>query len=318
MPLHVGRLRDSSLAISASGDEFRAAVILWCVAWHQAPAASLPDDDRVLAAYVGYARDPDGWAKVREGALRGFQLCSDGRLYHSVLAVCAIEAWDSKMRSRYGRECDRLKKAAYRAKADAVIPSFDEWKQYVALTGSDKFVPRMSDGRPEDIPGTSLGNPLLREEKGREGNRREEELCSSSVPHSKHASVNIAARACALMEDAGAKKTNPSSPDLAAAIAEGISAEVLADTVREAIKADKTNPFAWAITAARRRHAEGPKPINGKRASTEAATPSAPKPREIRQPASPEKVGAFLQGIKEFFGAKLPPAAEPEVTHDPL
>ena len=30
MPLHVVRLRDSGLTAKASGDEFRAAVLLWC------------------------------------------------------------------------------------------------------------------------------------------------------------------------------------------------------------------------------------------------------------------------------------------------
>lgn len=33
MPLDVARLRDSDLAIEATGDEFRAAVLLWCASW---------------------------------------------------------------------------------------------------------------------------------------------------------------------------------------------------------------------------------------------------------------------------------------------
>lgn len=100
MPLDVNRLRDSQLAIHASGDEFRAAVLLWCASWNQVPAASLPNDEKSLAAFAGYARDLKGWKKVREGALRGFELCDDGRLYHAVVAEKALEAWEERVEYR--------------------------------------------------------------------------------------------------------------------------------------------------------------------------------------------------------------------------
>ena len=70
MPLDVVRLRDSGLTAKATGDEFRAAVLLWCASWHQVPAASLPDDDDELANICGYSRSRREWAKVRVGALR--------------------------------------------------------------------------------------------------------------------------------------------------------------------------------------------------------------------------------------------------------
>lgn len=102
MPLDVVRLRDSEIAVISSGEEFRAAVLLWCSAWHQVPAASLPDDDRVLASLAGFGRDLDGWMEVKEVALRGFVTCSDGRLYHPVIAEKALEA-DDKRRSYQSR-----------------------------------------------------------------------------------------------------------------------------------------------------------------------------------------------------------------------
>ena len=83
MPLDVLRLRDSDLAALSSGDEFKAAVLLWCVAWHQVPAASLPNDDRLLARYSGTGAL---WRKVKAEALRGFVECDDGRLYHATIA----------------------------------------------------------------------------------------------------------------------------------------------------------------------------------------------------------------------------------------
>ncbi len=96
LPLDVVRLRDSNLAALSTGDGFRAAVLLWCASWHQSPAASLPNDDRLLARYAGYGRDVEAWKAVRDEALRGYQLCSDGRLYHPLLAEKANEAWASK------------------------------------------------------------------------------------------------------------------------------------------------------------------------------------------------------------------------------
>lgn len=92
MPLDVVRLRDSDIARKESGESFRAAVLLWCAAWHQVPASSLPSDDVSLASYAGFGRDIKGWQKIKMGALHGFIECSDGRLYHSVIADKALEA----------------------------------------------------------------------------------------------------------------------------------------------------------------------------------------------------------------------------------
>ncbi|MBS0533257.1 MAG: DUF1376 domain-containing protein [Proteobacteria bacterium] len=92
MPVDVVRLRDSEAVVVLTPEEFLAAMLLWCAAWHQLPAASLPTDDRVLASLAGYGRDLEAWQKVRQGALRGFILCTDGRLYHPIIAEKAIEA----------------------------------------------------------------------------------------------------------------------------------------------------------------------------------------------------------------------------------
>ena len=110
MPLDVNRLRDSQLAIAASGDEFRAAVLLWCASWNQVPAASLPADDATLAAYAGYGRDVKGWKKVKLGSMRGFVLCDDGRWYHPVVAEKAMEAWEERQEYRAGIENEKDRK----------------------------------------------------------------------------------------------------------------------------------------------------------------------------------------------------------------
>lgn len=88
--LDTEQLRQSELWAISTGEEFKAAVGLWCRAWLQKPPGSLPHDDRVLASWSGAGKR---WAKVREVALRGFVLCSDGRLYHPVLCQDAHRAW---------------------------------------------------------------------------------------------------------------------------------------------------------------------------------------------------------------------------------
>lgn len=100
MPLDVVRLLDSDLFALSSGDEFKAAVALWCKCWLQLPAASLPNDDRILAALAGFGRDVKGWSKVKDMAMRGFVLCDDGRWYHEVIAQKAIEAWVHRLKQR--------------------------------------------------------------------------------------------------------------------------------------------------------------------------------------------------------------------------
>jgi len=100
MPLHVVRLRDSGIAIEATAEEFRAAVMLWCASWHQVPAASLPDNDRALAALAGYGRDIAGWQSVSKGAMRGWERAVDGRMYHRVVAEVANDAWRRKLAQR--------------------------------------------------------------------------------------------------------------------------------------------------------------------------------------------------------------------------
>jgi hypothetical protein len=114
MPLDVVRLRDSQI-VDIDPEAFRAAVLAWCVAWHQRPAASLPDEDATLCRLLGYGRNVKAWQKIRgAGALRGFVKCSDGRLYHTVVAEKATEAWNSKMAQRDRTEAARMARLSQR------------------------------------------------------------------------------------------------------------------------------------------------------------------------------------------------------------
>lgn len=101
MPLDVARFRDSGMAAEVDFDAGFCAVLLWCAAWHQSPAGSLPASDQALAKLAGFGRDVHGWLDMRSrGALRGFVLCDDGRLYHPVIAEKALEGWIERLQGR--------------------------------------------------------------------------------------------------------------------------------------------------------------------------------------------------------------------------
>ncbi len=157
MPLDVVRLRDSDIAALSNGDEFRCAVLLWCASWHQIPAASLPDDDAILSQLAGYGRVVKEWQKVRAGSLRGWIKCSDGRLYHPVVAEKANDAWEAKLQQRWKTECARLKKQCQRNKAPFNPPTFDEWLSLNCPQGQTDDVPRdASETSPDCPPGNAI------------------------------------------------------------------------------------------------------------------------------------------------------------------
>ena len=102
--LNAERLMASELVALSSHEVIGAALLLWCRAWKQRPAASLPNDEKVMAAF---SRMPlQRFRKLREEVLRGFVLCSDGRLYHSTLAKEAINAYERKVTFQRKREAD--------------------------------------------------------------------------------------------------------------------------------------------------------------------------------------------------------------------
>lgn len=170
MELDVRRLRDSKFAAAAEGEAFRAGILLWCAAWHQVPAASLPDDDVELANLAGYGRVLKEWKKVRAAALHGFVKCADGRLYHPVVAEKAIAAFAAKEKYAYEKYCDRLRKEnAKRAKEGKpllCVPPQALWKTGAYPHG---MAPQ-GEGSPPEILHPSAGNPP---ETGLKGNRKE-------------------------------------------------------------------------------------------------------------------------------------------------
>ena len=292
MPLDVCRLRDSQLAISASGDEFSAAVLLWCASWNQVPAASLPTDEASLAAYAGYGRDVKGWLKVKNGALRGFVLCDDGRLYHPVVTEKALEAWaereqyqDEKANETERKKRERLfRKAAFAAlRGIGVVP---EWNVKTSLLremvrGNGLDLSHHDDvtshthvtvtGHAPDTAKTGTGTGTGIKDQDQEL----EHAPHTHPPQDTHATASPAAGGVCdpsppspeVLAAIGLRKLGvritPQNPELIASVAEGVTPEALlamAETY-------PGKPAGYVISACRRQRAEAANPSAAARAS---------------------------------------------------
>lgn len=96
MTLDVRRLLKSETWMEAADDPRlgHALMTLWAESWHQVPAASVPNSDRLLARLAMCT--PDEWQRIRARALSGWVLCDDGRYYHPVVAEKAADAYERK------------------------------------------------------------------------------------------------------------------------------------------------------------------------------------------------------------------------------
>lgn len=215
MLLDVARLRDSTLASNETPEACWAAVLLWAASWHQVPAASLPDDERWIATTAGYAirgKIDRAWTKTRDGALRKFVKCDDGRLYHPVVAEKALECWLSKLAARLSSGAGNAKRhkiafdpapiehqiAQSRALLAALNPhsrALSRKKHGAPSSGPDQDSGHAPDGSPD-------GNPDGSQEKvkGTEGSSSE-------------ANASAAADAPAAVDNSGSPAPPPPPAD---------------------------------------------------------------------------------------------------------
>lgn len=139
LPVDVSRLFSSEFHAVSNDGEWRAGVTLWLKSFHQVPAGSLPADDIALARLAEFARDMRAWNKVRSGALRGWALCQDGRLYHHTVAEKALRAWIRKLNQRKSSAAGTAKR--YERKFDP-----NEFDQQLAI--ADRMLRRLSQPNP--------------------------------------------------------------------------------------------------------------------------------------------------------------------------
>lgn len=290
MPFEFGRLFQSETWVLANDAEKVAAITLWGKSWTEVPAGSLPNDDRMLAHLSGTG---SRWKKIKPMALRGWVLANDGRLYHPVVCEKALESWIEKLTqrvssgagnaSRWGAEFDPAPLVEQIHVARRMLAALDPDSRMLKKKVPNGVPPgkkKSPTGNPDGNPtGNPVGIPIHSQETGTgtrtdlspEGSTHAEGSRTARVrpqppPPDPSRATTEAGRACLLMRRAGCATTNPSHPDLLAAIAEGVTPEALAHTVTEALTKTPpiARPFAWAISTARSRHAAGAaSPTNG-------------------------------------------------------
>lgn len=113
-PIYRARLFGSRFHARVSDAAWRAGVTLWLKSWDQVPAGSLPDDEIELCRLAELGRDLKTWRKIADDALHSWFLCTDGRLYHGVVAEGIIEAWQRKCAQRDRTEAARATRASRR------------------------------------------------------------------------------------------------------------------------------------------------------------------------------------------------------------
>lgn len=150
MSLDVTRIFNSSFNSRASRNPLAWMIghKLWYRSWQQVPAASLPDEDDELCYLAELGFDRVSWDSVREIALHGWIKCSDGRLYHPVVAEFARGAWGRKLQKRYNTECARIKKHNQRHGTTVAFPDFNDF------VSSGCAQTTLSAPRPENVPGS--------------------------------------------------------------------------------------------------------------------------------------------------------------------
>lgn len=281
MPLEVARLRDSDLATKATGDEFRAAVLLWCAAWTQLPAGSLPTDDESLAYLAGFGRGKFSlreWKRVRTGALRGWKVHTDGRLHHHVLSEKVVEAWVERTEYRSRKAADEVrleenrkerKRLRKELKDKGISTRWDMPMQELRGLHESTF-----DGdnpqRGGGVAGGVAGDPPATDKKGREGKGREgkgRESVSGARPDAgagtqagtgAPARTREAADICKGLLSVGVIGCNAQHPDLLAVLEAGATAAHIVETAKEITdRKGKAPNFGYVMATVRGRLEEG-------------------------------------------------------------
>lgn len=172
-PLFRSRLFGSSFHAQSNDSEWRAGVTLWLKSWDQVPAGSLPNNEVELCRLAELARDIKTWKKLRDGALRGWVLCTDGRLYHPVVSEGVNTALEAKIKQRLKTAKARiaaLEKHLQQAQSDEdkarITDEIKKLKQLLSqgLSQTVQQDPREGEGKEKGFnseANASAGKPAL-------------------------------------------------------------------------------------------------------------------------------------------------------------
>lgn len=275
MPLLGDRLFASDFDLDANDTEFRIGLKLWWAAWKQVPAGSLPKEDSRLCKLAGLGEAPAKWRKVRDRALHGFIECSDGRLYHPVVAKQALIAWEKRVEDRAEKEGDADRKAREREQRASM---FRELKEAGITPKWNTPTTELRRLHAEHV--TRTGPPEVTEpvtvtvtaKTGRDGTGRstppikDGEFSTTAAPGATDPPAqpddpepppapSLAGRACLACRGANVHDVNPSHPDLLRLLAAGVTPEEIGATAAECAGKGKAR-FAYVLATVERRRSE--------------------------------------------------------------
>ena len=148
IPLYGKKLFDSDTWNLCDEIEKIAALRLWWASWHQEPAGSLPNNDRLLCGMAGKGDVIKAWMAIKDNAMRGWILCSDGRLYHPVVASIALDVWGKKRKKNTDNAADRERKRRKRESLPpdkSKIPAENALKEKGKVEGKEEIKPATSE-----------------------------------------------------------------------------------------------------------------------------------------------------------------------------
>jgi hypothetical protein len=139
-----------------NGEAFRAGVLLWCAAWHQVPAASLPDNDTELANLAGYGRVVKEWRKVRDrGAGRLREVLGRAAVSHRHCRKGIVRIrrqGPARLRAVLERMRKENKAREKEGKPAFGIPSQEQWNSGAYPHGIPPTTPPETDANSGQIP----------------------------------------------------------------------------------------------------------------------------------------------------------------------
>lgn len=148
-PIDVTRLFKSAAWIKAPWMARGAVLALWFSAWQEVPAGSLPNDEDMLADAAKVGAD---WPAVREYALRGWVLHSDGRLYHAVVCEKVLDALTKReSQSKAGKKRWKNKRKLNDATATKRLSRGTASLKPPSLPYPNGRDPSLRSGSPDDV-----------------------------------------------------------------------------------------------------------------------------------------------------------------------
>lgn len=142
LDLDYERIEQSDTWAIASPEQRPWLLMLWLMSWRQVPIASLPNDDRLIAARIGMPLER--FVEWRDVLLSGWSLATNGRLYHATLTKVAL-----KMASK--RDKDRTRVANFRAKHQRTSEDSADVTRYTDVTNTNVRVSSSPSPSPSPI-----------------------------------------------------------------------------------------------------------------------------------------------------------------------